>query len=247
MVNVWKFSDPEDLAVFTLTPVLNGARPVLYVSHDISEGSWQFLTGEDVNPDDVQLVRLAEVIGMDPSLNALSDLPLGWHAERAALNEAWTRQPTFPVNWADLVIEAEAYTHECQHRLKAEFSLSEWERYDYHQEAASLVFSSGGVPRVRMNIQIVGSWSARAGTWFWSWSNATILPSANEYVGVLKTFGEQNDFGRLSTPLWPAKESDAWQMASLACLLLQGDGVYRAPGEDGSVFMVVTDPTFVDS
>ena len=35
-------------------------------------------------------------------------------------------------------------------------------------------------------------------------------------------------------------------MTGVACLLLQADGVYRSPDDDGALFMVLSDPEFVD-
>jgi hypothetical protein len=245
MADAWPFPDPENLATFTVGDVLTGHRPVLYVSHDVADGSWQFLTGEALEPNKLKLVCLADVVKTDASLVGLADLPLGWSAERRSRDEPWTRQPTFPTVWGELLARAEAYTTECQERLKEEFSLLDWERYDYNQESASLIFSSAGVPRVTMKIQIVGSWARGPGTWLWSWDNDSILPGAAEYVHVLRRFGEQHDFERLSRPLWPAEEVDGWEMTSVACLLLQGEGVYRSPDQDAALFMVVSEPAFI--
>ena len=244
MTDAWTFPDPENLATFTVGEVLTGHRPVLYVSHDVSDGSWQFLTGE-VQPNELKVVCLADVVKTDASLVGLSDLPLGWYAERPSRDEPWTRQPTYPTVWDELLARAMTYATECQERLTEEFSLLGWERYDYDQESASLIFSSAGLPRVTMKIQIVGSWAKGPGTWLWSWDNRSILPSAAEHVDVLKRFGEQHDFERLSRPLWPAEEVDGWEMVSIACLLLQGEGVYRAPDQHGALFMVVSEPTFI--
>jgi hypothetical protein len=52
-------------------------------------------------------------------------------------------------------------------------------------------------------------------------------------------------FERLSEALWKAEQTDAWEMSRLACLLLQADGVYRAPDDDGALFMVVHDSEIV--
>jgi hypothetical protein len=36
-------------------------------------------------------------------------------------------------------------------------------------------------------------------------------------------------------------------MACVACLLLGGDGVHRAPDDKGALFMVLTEPRMVDT
>jgi hypothetical protein len=241
----WRFSDPQDLAVFTLDEVLTAQRPVLEVQHEIFDGSWQFLTGEDVNVDNGRFVRLAEVVAKDATLEQLFDLPLGWYAERASEQEPWRRHAVFPSDWAELLTEAKARAHECAQRLESEFFLLEYERYDYDQESATLVFSGADRPNLTLNIQVIGSWAAESGTWLWAWENDSILPSAKEHVHVLRRFGEQNGFQRLTEAMWEADQAAAWEMTRVACLLLQADGIYRAPDEDGALFMVVSDPEFV--
>jgi hypothetical protein len=242
----WPFSDPRDLAVFTVDQVLNGEQPVLEVHHDISDGCWQFLTGEDVNPDAWRLVRLAGVVETDATLQQLADLPLGWYAERASEHAPWERHSVFPSVWGELLAEAEGYATRCQERLKAEFSLLDYPRYDYDQESATLVFSGTDRPNLKFTIQVIGSWAAKSGTWLWAWDNDSILLGAREHVHMLQKFGEQCGFQRMSEALWEAEQADAWEMTSVACLLLQADGVYRAPDEDGALFMVLSDPEFVD-
>lgn len=63
---------------------------------------------------------------------------------------------------------------------------------------------------------------------------------------MLQKFGLENSFQRLSEALWKADEADAWEMTRVACLLLQADGVYRAPDDDGALFMVLSEPEFVE-
>jgi hypothetical protein len=245
MSDEWPFSDPPNLATYTVERVLRGTHPVLYVSHDVSDGAWQFLTGDDVALEDAKLVCLADVVNTDTSLRELSDLPLGWYAERATPAAPWTRRAGFPIAWQELLAEAQSYTRACQERLKDEFSLLQWERYDYSEEASSLIFSSNCKPGDKMSIQIIGSWSALSKSWLWACDNDSILTSAAECVHLLKTYGEQHGFERLATPYWTAEEVDAWEMAATACLLLHGDGVYRAPHDDLATFMVVRQPEWI--
>jgi hypothetical protein len=64
---------------------------------------------------------------------------------------------------------------------------------------------------------------------------------------VLRDFGLQHGFEKLSTAKWAADETDGWDMAAVACLLLEGDGVYRAPSDHGFMFMVITNPQIVNT
>jgi hypothetical protein len=61
-------------------------------------------------------------------------------------------------------------------RLKAEFRIDDWPRYEYDLDAGNLIFSENGVAKVIAAIQIVGSTSVKAGDWLWAWANSH-LPS----------------------------------------------------------------------
>ena len=67
-------------------------RPVLYVYHDEDDGAWQFHADPDPDEDDAMVVGLGEVVSLDPSLQSIADLPLGWCAWRENKSETWKRQ-----------------------------------------------------------------------------------------------------------------------------------------------------------
>lgn len=90
----WPFADPKNVAVFTTTQVFRDGRPILYVSHDLKDGAWQFHTGDETDSaSDAMVVALCEMIEIDPSLIALHDLPIGWSASRDSLYDEWQREP----------------------------------------------------------------------------------------------------------------------------------------------------------
>lgn len=86
----FKFSEPEDTACMVCRHVLDDGAPVLYVTHDADDGMWQFLCGaEDHTSEDARMVSLGQVVGIDPSVDELHDMPTGMGAERAAAGERW--------------------------------------------------------------------------------------------------------------------------------------------------------------
>ncbi len=86
----WPFDDAENTAVITLTRIMNGSQPILYVVHD-EDGDWQFLDGGDVSEEDAATVSLKNIANHDPSVKLLADLPAGWAAERDAVGKEWQR------------------------------------------------------------------------------------------------------------------------------------------------------------
>jgi hypothetical protein len=87
----WPFTDPPNVAVFTTRQVVREAQPILRVTHDAGDGSWQFLTGGRVQLKDAMIVSLLSMVRRDPSLAELGDLPRGWQARRKQPGGAWRR------------------------------------------------------------------------------------------------------------------------------------------------------------
>ena len=90
MDSTWDFVDPPETEVITLERILHGQSSILLVTHDAEDGTWQFLDGEHVFEEDGAVVCLGEMVGIDPSLAELADLPEGWFAWRPNPGEPWT-------------------------------------------------------------------------------------------------------------------------------------------------------------
>ena len=88
----WPFSDAENTAVFTSRQVLEEGAPILRVTHDADDGSWQFHTSGTPRIRDARIIALSEALDIEPSIGQLADLPMGWQATRSSIGEEWTRQ-----------------------------------------------------------------------------------------------------------------------------------------------------------
>ena len=84
------FYDPPNVATITCCHVMDGDRPILYVSHDADDGTWQFLCGEPHSNEEALVVALEEVFELDPSVGELKDMPLGCYATRENKESTWT-------------------------------------------------------------------------------------------------------------------------------------------------------------
>jgi hypothetical protein len=90
----WVFNDPPNCAVFTERVIVDGDAHIGTVSHDADDGAWQFLAfGSEARDEDARLVGLWTIVRIDPSVEMLADLPLGWYAFRALPNDPWQRVP----------------------------------------------------------------------------------------------------------------------------------------------------------
>lgn len=90
--NDWVFQDEYDTAVLTTKAVVRGSSPIRYASHDADDGMWQFHDGSNAKEEDAMIVSLGEIASMDPTLEFVADLPLGWSACRQDKGEVWNRQ-----------------------------------------------------------------------------------------------------------------------------------------------------------
>jgi hypothetical protein len=89
----WPFPGPRNEAVITTKPVMREGLPILYVTHDRSDGGWQFLCGTTNRTEDGMVVALSTVVRHDPSIRVLADLPEGWCAWREGPGQPWLRAP----------------------------------------------------------------------------------------------------------------------------------------------------------
>lgn len=92
----WKFPDPPHTQAFLSQTVQDREEPITYVSHDASDGAWQFLGDKMVDGGGPVLSCLHHPLDWDPSLRELYDLPLGWCARREKPGKSWQRSESGP-------------------------------------------------------------------------------------------------------------------------------------------------------
>ena len=85
----WPFEDGPRVAVFTTTHVVRSRKPIVYVSHDADDGSWQFHSEDRVSTKDAMIIALEEILKIDASIAGLANLPLGYCATRRDRGSAW--------------------------------------------------------------------------------------------------------------------------------------------------------------
>jgi hypothetical protein len=87
----FKFKEPGNTACFSCDHVLKKERPILYVSHDEDDESWQFLCGlDDHTQANIKIVSLKNATELDSTINDLYEMPVGYEAERRTINDKWS-------------------------------------------------------------------------------------------------------------------------------------------------------------
>lgn len=93
----WPFDVEPSTLVVTTSHVTLGKLPIEYVTHETDEDGevlWQFHAGNgDFRQEVVQLVRLDEIIAIDPEVVRVANLPIGFGARRRGRGSPWTYAP----------------------------------------------------------------------------------------------------------------------------------------------------------
>lgn len=92
--DTWPFLDPPNTAVITNVRILDGLDWVQFVTHDEEDGAWQFHPlGDQATVKEAAVSSLQRILAIEPRIEELADLPLGWHAWRHDEDAPWTREP----------------------------------------------------------------------------------------------------------------------------------------------------------
>jgi hypothetical protein len=141
--------------------------------------------------------------------------------------------------WSGLLADSIAAAQRKQQLLENDFQLGRHKRWDWDQEKAQPVFSNDGIPALRCDIAFVGSVSTVSNTWLWSWANFSLTEAVRTVMEKVRAFGEARDFPKLIVPKWPARETDGWEMSSVAIEVLGARGIYRTPSQSGFTFLAI--------
>ena len=120
-------------------------------------------------------------------------------------------------------------------RLKSEFRLGPWPRFNYDIDAGTLAFSEHGVARVIAEIQITGSTSFKAGNWLWAWGNSHWPAERVVDSKLVRAFGEKHGIDELDHNCLDANDLNAlgWELSAVMVHLTSAVGAYRQPRDEG--------------
>ena len=103
------------------------------------------------------------------------------------------------------------------------------------QDAGTVTFTSEKYVATAP-IQFVGTYNADDQTWLWAWGNPSMNGPLVEHAKTLQVIGEQRKWEAVTTRKFKCPEDQCWELAALACLLLDQQGVYRGPAGSTYVF-----------
>jgi len=140
--------------------------------------------------------------------------------------------------WDDLVAKLRAKSE----ALEGRWGLSRsYDREDVDVEGETIVFSSGGHPRVRARATLIGTYSRMSRAFAWGGYSHNLPEPARRASAALADALPDRDMWEISTPVFAADEPTAWALAALVCERLAGDGVHASRRDEGLVFLLLRD------
>ncbi len=94
---------------------------------------------------------------------------------------------------------------------------------------------------------LAGRYDHEFSTWRWGWTDRETGAELAQALEDVRAVGESRGFHQLTRDSWTARRDEAWQMVSIATLLLDGRGAYTI--EEGPVhhYYVLLDPITFES
>lgn len=144
--------------------------------------------------------------------------------------------------------DVDAFFDECLAELEEKntelmdnYSLAEYERWDFDQETAELVFSNQGKKGLIARVYYIGSYSPRSETWMWGWGNDSVMPYLTAPIARVREFGHEQNIEELVDRFWSATEDAGWAMSAAALRIVGGLGVYRGKDQYGESYLLIHD------
>jgi hypothetical protein len=140
--------------------------------------------------------------------------------------------------YSRFVRHALEHLEEQQHRIQR--ALRDRDRHTLHRAGSALTLHLRSLPILSSAVVLAGRYDHGRSLWRWGWSDAS--PELTRALEDVRAVGESRGFHQLTRESWTARRDEAWQMVSIATLLLDGRGVY--PIEEGLVhsYYVLLDP-----
>lgn len=125
-----------------------------------------------------------------------------------------------------------------QDHFRKAFNINDYQNWFYNQATSLLTFSTEA-SEVNFTYLEVGTFSTKTKTWKWSWDNEHTLAKVKENITIVKEYGEQAGYTKLTEGYFESDESEAWEFTAITAKLLNGIGAYRPVSDHLYIFIIV--------
>ena len=145
----------------------------------------------------------------------------------------------------NLIEQATEYLKDRNENANRLFGIGSFSRYEYDLHSGEIWWSEPNDPKVRAKVIIVGSISTKSNTWMWSWANPHFDDVNLGEIDKVREFGEAESIQKLVEEKWEADEIDGWEMTAISARLLESDGAYCSPNDNGGLYLLFNDLEFI--
>jgi hypothetical protein len=126
---------------------------------------------------------------------------------------------------------------------KQRINVSAWglgstDRWAVDLDEGVIRFSNDGGLIVTADVQVVGTYDTKDGTWLWGWDHPSIDEKLACAARLVRKFGEKYNLSHFGVPYIKCSPDDAFWFTALALHLWKGAGSYRGPSDATYVYMV---------
>jgi hypothetical protein len=152
---------------------------------------------------------------------------------------------TYCDDYSRFLRHAREHLDRVQRRLRR--VLRDHDRYTLRREGRALTLHVRGFPILSSSVVLAGRYDRARSLWRWAWGDCDASSMHASVLEDVRAVGESRGFPQLTREVWSAREDEAWQMASVATLLLDGRGVYCAREAGLHSYYVLLDPLSFES
>lgn len=242
----WPFDQAKNCAVYTISQILNSESPIHIVYHDLEDNGWQFLSNIEYSMEDAKIVTLEEITKIDPSVFDVAHIKPGFQAKRSAIGKEWEIAKT-PLDIDSFIEDCVDELNDANASISEKYGIGHFERWDFDQETAEIVFSENGNKKTIAKVSLIGTYSTNSESWMWGWGNNSLLPHLTQKLDKVREFGEEHNIELLTDRVWSATEDAGWAMAAVVFHIIGGEGVYRGVDDSSEIFFLLHKINQVDN
>lgn len=144
------------------------------------------------------------------------------------------------MNYQDYLSECFQESSIKQAALEKKYELKSFSTWFYDQASGILTLSDKN-KELNFRYFEVGTYSKKSNTWKWSWDNNHTLKKVKDKVELVKDFGTENEYTKLTHGEFESYKEEGWQFASITLKLLNGIGLYRPETDRHYIFLVLSE------
>lgn len=132
-----------------------------------------------------------------------------------------------------MLAEAVAEFDAKQQRLRDEWHIDDYVRWEYNPEGATLRLEFADGSWWQANAQLIGTFSVSASSFEWAWNNPRFPNNITRDSFRVRKEGDELGLGYLRKGMVPIKDGTFLSyLCSISIKVVSADGIFRGGGED---------------